>query len=90
MYDLQVEVDSAAAAMSVYRSGVRCKIMASHLLNAASSRSHCMFVLRLTCMEGGREVRSSRISLVDLAGSERMTAIGATSGEIEVWCNVFG
>eukprot|EP00661_Eupelagonemidae_sp_cell13_P006507 gene6508-3878_t len=42
-------------------------------MNLASSRSHCVFTLSLSCREGGADVvRRSKLHLVDLAGSERV------------------
>ena len=48
-----------------------------HLLNARSSRSHCLVHLHLTEREGGA-VTKRQLLLVDLAGSERILNSGAT------------
>ena len=67
--------------MRLYHTGLRSKIMASHLLNSASSRSHCVFTLSYESLdkEDGSGV-ISRLHLVDLAGSER-TSLTGNEGE---------
>ena len=67
--------------MRLYHTGLKSKIMASHLLNSASSRSHCVFTLSyesLDKVDGSGVI--SRLHLVDLAGSER-TALTGNEGE---------
>lgn len=58
--------------------------MASHKLNAQSSRSHCLFTLYIDSspLASPTEVISSRLTLVDLAGSERGSTVGATEGKL--------
>ena len=58
--------------------------MASHKLNASSSRSHCLLTLYIDSspLASASEVISSRLTLVDLAGSERGATVGATEGEM--------
>ncbi len=76
----QVECGAAEDVMSAFRQGVRAKVMASHAMNAASSRSHAMFTVYVDRHPAGSpgEVTSSRLTLVDLAGSERSNSIGST------------
>lgn len=73
------------------RAGTANRQVAANDLNAASSRSHCIFTChiesRLEPQAGMVNVRSSRLHLVDLAGSERLKtswasayAAGANSG----------
>jgi kinesin family protein 1 len=53
--------------------------MASHRMNAASSRSHCIFRVHVERKRGkGGHVTSSSMCFVDLAGSEKATQTGAT------------
>ena len=56
--------------------------MASHRLNAASSRSHCLFTIHIESspLASPNEIIASKLTLVDLAGSERGSATGATEG----------
>jgi hypothetical protein len=57
-------------------------------MNAASSRSHCVFTLDLKVVlqagggQAGRAV-TSRIALVDLAGSERASKTRAVGAVLE-------
>jgi len=49
--------------------------------NPESSRSHCIFIITVTCKRYGHDsIRKSKLHLVDLAGSERVakTQIGGT------------
>lgn len=64
--------------MSLFKSGVRNKVMASHRLNMASSRSHAILTVHVTAStpDDPTEVTRAKVSLVDLAGSERQTATG--------------
>ncbi|CCW60596.1 unnamed protein product [Phytomonas sp. EM1] len=57
--------------------GVREKVVCSHLLNDASSRSHCVFTIYVECRRSTtlEVVRRSELSLVDLAGSERLSLL---------------
>ena len=60
-----------------FHAGLKNKIMASHNLNSASSRSHCLLSLTIEGVDaesGG--IISSRLQLVDLAGSERAGLTG--------------
>ena len=73
------ECKTAEEALSHFQFGVRNKVMASHKLNLASSRSHCLLTLRVeSCDKNDPEnVVSSKLELVDLAGSERTALSGA-------------
>ena len=89
----RLPVSSASEAMRVFARGVERRVVASHQMNAASSRSHSIFTLDLRLVvpdegggadpgaggEGGgdREL-TSRVTLVDLAGSERAAKTRAT------------
>jgi kinesin family member C1 len=54
--------------------------VASTLMNERSSRSHSVFTLRLSGMNGRTgESREGSLNLVDLAGSERLNSSGAGS-----------
>ena len=74
--DLSIyQVDSAAEAIQIYVQGIKNKIVSSHKLNHASSRSHVIFSLQVhkQSEEEGGEPYVSRLMLVDLAGSERLS-----------------
>lgn len=52
------ECDSAAEALALFQAGVGNKVMASHRMNVASSRSHCVFTLEVdTWPRGSPEER---------------------------------
>lgn len=63
-------------ALTCLRAGVANRQVTATEMNAASSRSHCIFTChiesRLELQAGMVNVRSSRLHLVDLAGSERL------------------
>lgn len=64
-----------------FQDGIKHKVMASHRLNAASSRSHCVFTIYVESYDptdDTADVLESKLALVDLAGSERIDKTGAT------------
>jgi regulator of replication initiation timing len=75
------ECKAADDVLGQFHKGIQNKIMASHTMNAASSRSHCLFTLHLTTLDpnnpSGAAIRS-KFCLVDLAGSERASQTQAT------------
>lgn len=70
----QCECTSAEQMRSVVFSGVKEKVVSSHLMNHQSSRSHCIFTVYVEAKEAksGDIVSRSELSLVDLAGSEKI------------------
>ena len=64
----------------MYNKGVKNKIVASHNLNAQSSRSHAIFTLTMEIIDNSAvdNVITSKMQLVDLAGSERSSQTGNT------------
>ncbi|XP_059163780.1 kinesin-like protein KIF6 [Physella acuta] len=53
------------------------RMIAETPMNQASSRSHCIFTVHLTCKEeGSATICRSKLHLVDLAGSERVSKTG--------------
>ena len=59
--------------MEFYTAGVRNRVVSSHALNHASSRSHSIFTITIESIDKKniKDVAISRLQLVDLAGSER-------------------
>jgi len=59
--------------IEMYNKGIKNKIVASHNLNHASSRSHAIFTVKLETVSNDAvdNVTTSKFQLVDLAGSER-------------------
>lgn len=68
---------NATEVLTHFHAGLKNKVMASHYLNSASSRSHCILSLNIEGVDteaGG--IFSSKLQLVDLAGSERVSMTG--------------
>lgn len=72
---------NAKEAMHHFHAGIKNKIMASHRLNLASSRSHSILSFRVesTDMLNSESTTISKLDLVDLAGSERISLTGNDS-----------
>jgi kinesin family protein 4/21/27 len=63
--------------LSLYNSGVKNKVLASHNANAASSRSHCILSLNIEGIDNETgTILNSKLQLVDLAGSEKVSQTG--------------
>uniref|UniRef100_A0A061SPL9 Kinesin-like protein n=1 Tax=Tetraselmis sp. GSL018 TaxID=582737 RepID=A0A061SPL9_9CHLO len=79
------ECSTAAEVLELYQKGVHNKVMASHRLNAQSSRSHCLFILHIDSapVEAPEELTSSKVTLVDLAGSERGASANPKHGALQ-------
>lgn len=76
-----LECESPEQVLAHFHSGLQHKVMASHRMNAASSRSHCIFTLYVESFDPSdnpNDVLTSKLALVDLAGSERVERTGAT------------
>ena len=72
------EVADAGAALSLFERGVGNKRVAETRMNAASSRSHCLFTLVVQQLDPIRPEKvqaEGTLTLVDLAGSERQQAL---------------
>ena len=71
------EAADAGHALSLFETGVRHKRMAETRMNAASSRSHCLFALTVQRVDtsSGQVESEGRLTLVDLAGSERQQVL---------------
>jgi kinesin family protein 22 len=65
--------NDAEHAITLYNKGIKNKVVASHNLNHASSRSHAIFTLIVDIVDNSNvdNVIQSKLQLVDLAGSER-------------------
>lgn len=64
--------------MKHYHMGIKNKIVSTHALNNASSRSHCIFTITLEAINPTKpdNIIISKMQLVDLAGSERASQTG--------------
>jgi hypothetical protein len=67
------ECRSPEDVLALFHFGIRNKVVSSHNMNNASSRSHTMMTLTLeqTDVTNPDNVVVSKLQLVDLAGSER-------------------
>jgi len=74
------ECATASETLSWFKRGSKRRVVASHNMNSASSRSHSIFTLSVerTDLRNDGETTTSTLHLVDLAGSERATQTGAT------------
>ncbi|KAG9401307.1 hypothetical protein AC1031_021997 [Aphanomyces cochlioides] len=75
-----IESSTGEEMLSRFTEGVKQKIMATTNMNAASSRSHCIYTIYVESidLENPELVTMTKLSLVDLAGSERIVKTGAT------------
>ena len=74
------ECNSVEEIMHLFHTGIKNKIVASHNLNHASSRSHAIFSITVETVDPSNHdnVVTSKLQLVDLAGSEKISATGTT------------
>lgn len=72
--------NNAEHAIQLYNKGVKNKVVASHNLNHASSRSHAIFSIIVETVDNSATDNCvvSKLQLVDLAGSERSSQTGNT------------
>lgn len=68
-------------ALHLFWKGLKNKMMASHRLNNASSRSHCILTLMVHQFDTNDSSSTicSKLQLVDLAGSERQSHNSGTT-----------
>lgn len=68
-----IQVSNFNHAISLYRLGSQLRSTASTNSNKASSRSHCMIRMSMTCLDDSqRRKTTNKIWMVDLGGSERV------------------
>lgn len=74
------ECQTVQDVLNLFHSGIKNKIVASHNLNHASSRSHAIFTVTIETVDPSNldNVVTSKLQLVDLAGSEKISATGTT------------
>ncbi|XP_024984947.1 kinesin-like protein KIN-14T isoform X2 [Cynara cardunculus var. scolymus] len=70
---VSIQVSNFNHAISLYRLGSQLRSTASTNSNKASSRSHCMIRISMTCSDAtARRKITNKIWMVDLGGSERV------------------
>ncbi|CAH8255684.1 unnamed protein product [Arabidopsis lyrata] len=76
---VNLKVDDFNQVFKLYKEGCRNRATASTNSNSASSRSHCMIRVSVTCLGASERRReTNKIWLVDLGGSERVLKTRAT------------
>lgn len=75
--------------------GTKRRVTAATAMNATSSRSHAVFIIKVNVVEGSEKGKnekgktlSSKICLVDLAGSERQSKTGASGQMLKEGCAI--
>ena len=80
----ELPVNSADAIFKILRKSNKRRTTAATNLNAASSRSHCIFTITVhtkeTTLDGEEVIRVGKLNLVDLAGSENVGRSGVNGG----------
>lgn len=76
--NLSVHVaDTEENALNLLFIGDTNRVVAETPKHDASTRSHCVFTINITCRTPGCDtVKKSKLHLVDLAGSERVDKMG--------------
>jgi len=69
------EVTNASQIFHRLTSAISSRYTRATLANASSSRSHCIFTLRLNGLHPEHEQRNCVLNVVDLAGSERLSQV---------------
>ncbi|OQR66674.1 kinesin protein KIF23-like [Tropilaelaps mercedesae] len=94
----EIEVENADEAVEVWMRGQRRKRVASTLMNAESSRSHSVFIVKIVqapvdeksggVVQKREHVTVNQLNLVDLAGCERQTKTGAIGDRLKEANNI--
>ena len=75
--------------LGLMEAGAANRATASTAMNADSSRSHAVFVIRAEQRDARNGVKKAgRLFLVDLAGSERVSKTGATGDKLKEGANI--
>ncbi|CAI2726091.1 unnamed protein product [Schistosoma spindalis] len=95
---VEVEVKSADEALDVFCAGQKRRRIGQTALNVESSRSHCVFTIRLVrtgydtkydeAVQDKESVVISHLCLVDLAGSERTSRSGTQGNRLKEASNI--
>ena len=83
------ECRNAEDVLALYHFGLKNKVVASHNMNSASSRSHSMLKLSVECVDSKHpdNIVVSTLQLVDLAGSERQSLTGNVTSKESIDIN---
>lgn len=89
--DLQeIVVDSSEKLQKLIDQGFEHRATASTNMNATSSRSHCLFIIKMNQRDENNIANNifSKMNLVDLAGSERASRTGAQGDTLKEGANI--
>ena len=83
------ECRTAEDILALYHFGIKNKVVASHNMNNASSRSHSMLKITLESVDSRQpdSTVTSTLQLVDLAGSERQSLTGNVTSKESIDIN---
>jgi len=87
----EIGVDSKEKIEKLMDQGNAARAVAATQMKATSSRSHSIFIIRLSQKEviaGQQKESRATINLVDLAGSERAAKTGATGDKLKEGANI--
>ena len=76
-------VESVDAVLDLLRAAQTNRSVASTKLNAESSRSHSVFMLKVQATHEDGETRAGTLVMIDLAGSERVDQSGVTGEQLK-------
>ena len=87
-----IVVKSINEMKEVMEAGRKNRHVGETLMNRDSSRSHCIFSIKVETSEvdktGMNHYKAAKLNLVDLAGSERQTKTGATGDRLKEATNI--
>eukprot|EP00441_Pelagodinium_beii_P039158 CAMPEP_0197626046 /NCGR_PEP_ID=MMETSP1338-20131121/5196_1 /TAXON_ID=43686 ORGANISM="Pelagodinium beii, Strain RCC1491" /NCGR_SAMPLE_ID=MMETSP1338 /ASSEMBLY_ACC=CAM_ASM_000754 /LENGTH=1304 /DNA_ID=CAMNT_0043196563 /DNA_START=42 /DNA_END=3956 /DNA_ORIENTATION=- len=89
--DLQeIVVDSSEKLQKLIDQGFEHRATAATQMNASSSRSHCLFIIKMHQKDDQNASNNnfSKMNLVDLAGSERASRTGAQGDTLKEGANI--
>ncbi|CAE7596557.1 KIF13A [Symbiodinium natans] len=89
--DLQeIVVDSSEKVLKLIDQGFEHRATAATQMNATSSRSHCLFIIKMHQKDEQNAGNNnfSKMNLVDLAGSERASRTGAQGDTLKEGANI--
>ena len=69
--------------MALYNAGILNRVIASHNMNASSSRSHSILTITIESIDSEGAMTTSKLQLVDLSGSEKTALTGNEGSQLK-------